>query len=498
MRSPRLLVLAAAVLCVSAQSPRLPPALDAAQGSANNTALDTPSTLTDTASILDTASAVNQNQGAPTDDTPPGLPKAPPMVTALDGQIGLSNIPNSNSNSDSTGAGRRDVSDYEQVFAGTAGNDAPVVGTAYFTYILVTNSSYEDGKAQCLATCTNTKGCVFVNLYYELGNPLIDSVYPEKSNLKCVLFGDVHTAEEKADYWNRQLSVQPNETTISIQNSSGYALATMDSELAAPDGYELVFGPISAANNAPGYMGFALLTEYSVDACAQMCNTRGPDPNTGACKYFNIWRAVNGSKPKTYTCAMYSEPTDASTADNTGQGSLHVTLSRGYKRISYIADGDFEQYTCPNNADFCFDTRAPGWTGTSPADGNDDATIFDFAPYAHMGTSVGLLGSAFGRDSYIGTLTATVVGDLLPEREYAVQFFYSSTYSGKESETPAFFEVLWNGEVVGPRANIGYSAWTSFAITVEAVGGGNDTLAIRGGGAPAYVFIDDVYLFLFE
>lgn len=109
---------------------------------------------------------------------------------------------------------------------------------------------------------------MFVNLYYEFNNTLLDFVFPEKSNLRCVLFGespfrerfkfdfaqlyvgDVHTAAEKTDYGNRYLAAQPSEGA-SIQNSSGYAsLAVM--EPTAPEGYTLVFGPVSAANNAPG------------------------------------------------------------------------------------------------------------------------------------------------------------------------------------------------------------------------------------------------------
>ncbi|KAJ7255518.1 hypothetical protein B0H12DRAFT_1050231 [Mycena haematopus] len=241
-------------------------------------------------------------------------------------------------------------------------------------------------------------------------------------------------------------------------------------------------------------MGFAMLDKYDVSACAELCNMRGPDSVGGACKYFNIWRAVVHSKPKTYTCAMYSAPTDESTAGNTGQGSLSVTLSRGYKRISHIADGNFEQYICPNNADFCFDARAPGWVGTSPFGGQDDATIFHYSSYAHTSVGVGLLGCAFGRDAYPGTLTPTTLGKLLPGKEYVVQFFYSSTYSGEELEESAFVDVLWNGEVAGSVS--GYSPWTYSQFAVQAVGGGNDTLAFKGGMAPAYVFIDDVYLFL--
>lgn len=51
-------------------------------------------------------------------------------------------------------------------------------------------------------------------------------------------------------------------------------------------------------------MGFAFLDKYDVDACAQLCNARGADPNGGGCAYFNIWRAVMRGIPTTYTCSM--------------------------------------------------------------------------------------------------------------------------------------------------------------------------------------------------
>lgn len=54
-------------------------------------------------------------------------------------------------------------------------------------------------------------------------------------------------------------------------------------------------------------MGFAFIDKYDVDACAQLCNTRGPDGMGGACQYFNIWRAVVSGVPTTYTCSFVSD-----------------------------------------------------------------------------------------------------------------------------------------------------------------------------------------------
>ncbi|KAJ7623169.1 hypothetical protein FB45DRAFT_704448, partial [Roridomyces roridus] len=262
-----------------------------------------------------------------------------------------------------------------------------------------------------------------------------------------------------------------------------------------PDGYDLIFGPISAANEAPGYMGFEFLDEYNPCACATFCNERAPDAEGGACKFFNIWRAEVNGTAKTYTCSMYTLPTNASTATNKGQGNLTVSLSRGYARKTYITDGEFEQYTCPTGQDpsFCFADQAPGWNGTSPVGGFKDATIFHFEEYAHEGSGVGLLGCAFGTDAMPGTLRPTLLG-LQRGRNYSVQFFHSSTYSGEDLEGPSFVEVLWNGAVAG-SVRVGYSPWTYFSFTVKAFGQGKDVLAFKGGMAPAYDFIDDVYVF---
>ncbi|KAJ7170497.1 hypothetical protein C8R43DRAFT_1085448 [Mycena crocata] len=488
----RFLVLAAAALCVSAQF-SLPPALQAAQDSANST-LASPNNLTDTDTIVQTAGVVDQKAGAPADDTLPGLPQSPTMLTALDGEIILSSIFDSNSTTLPRGLGKRDLSDYELIFNGSAGPDAAVQGTAYLTFTVVSNASYAQGLAECLDFCDKTIGCVFVNLYFEFNNPLLDFVFFQKSNLKCVLYGDVHTEGEKVNYGSQQLAPLPSATT-SIQSSSGYASLAM-SQPKVPAGYELVFGPISAANNAPGYMGFAFLDKYDPSACATLCNKRGPDSVGGACKYFNIWRALVRGVPTTYTCAMYSAPTNASTAVNTGQGHLTVTLSRGYRRISHVANGGFEDFKCDDRGDFCFAEKAPGWVGTSPTGGQYDATVFHYGPYAHAGTGVALLGCAFGSDPQPGTLKpAAALAGLVSGRAYVVQFFHASTYSGIELEGPAFVEVWWNGVLAG-SVRVGFSGWTYYEFTVIAVGGGKDVLLFKGGQAPAYDFLDDVYFFL--
>jgi hypothetical protein len=41
---------------------------------------------------------------------------------------------------------------------------------------------------------------VFVNVFYEFNNFLLDFVFGEKSNLKCAAYGDIHNATEKLNF----------------------------------------------------------------------------------------------------------------------------------------------------------------------------------------------------------------------------------------------------------------------------------------------------------
>lgn len=89
---------------------------------------------------------------------------------------------------------------------------------------------------------------VFANLYYEFNNEMLDHYDREQSNLKCAIYGDVHTAVEKTNHGGQQ-SYRQGDSLTYIQQSSGWA----SKELVEPDvpgGYELVFGPLNGANNA--------------------------------------------------------------------------------------------------------------------------------------------------------------------------------------------------------------------------------------------------------
>ncbi|KAJ7205432.1 hypothetical protein GGX14DRAFT_543887 [Mycena pura] len=279
------------------------------------------------------------------------------------------------------------------------------------------------------------------------------------------------------------------QAAIQVKKSS--AAAAIVASPRDPEGYHLVFGPTGGANNAPGYMGFTFLDKYDVNACAQLCNNRGADPVGGVCQYFNIWRAVVNGVPTTHTCAMYFLVADESTAVNTGQGDLVVTLSRGYARKNLVIDGGFEGFNACD--DFCFAASYANWIGTSPAGGDLDATIFFSPTLAKDGNGSGLLGAAFGDDTDAGTLTPTKPLATKAGATYVIQSFFVSSFSDPDSEAAAHVDILWNGVVVGGTS--GFTAAYTPTQSVSVKGTGNDTLSFHGGAAPAWTLIDDVGVF---
>ena len=169
---------------------------------------------------------------------------------------------------------------------------------------------------------------------------------------------------------------------------------------------------------------------------------------------------------------------------------MQVTYSRGYQRINYVVDGGFEGYDACDF--FCFATSYANWIGTSPAGGYLDALIFFYAPYAHTGNGVGLLGSGSGADALSGTLTPTQPLQTVAGQAYTIGFFQASAFSGPSNEAAAFIDVLWNGATV-LSIEPGFSNWEFYSVQV--VGTGNDVLAFYGGSAPAWSFIDDISVY---
>ncbi|KAF9522768.1 hypothetical protein CPB83DRAFT_863941 [Crepidotus variabilis] len=485
-----LLTITLAVRVTASVTNVVPPALKGAWNDPSNY-LVLEGTLTDTESITNTIAIVDQKSGAIGE---PNQPVPDTAITAVDGQLtaaGSSRTSNATARRElwkrSPGIHARAPSDYELVFGGTGvglqARDASIQGTAYLTFTLVNNATYN--VEDCLNFCDQVDKCVFANLYYEYNNDALD--HRETSNLKCAVYADVHSAAEKTNFGGQQLEAPPAGLTY-IQQSSGWSAKSLV-EPTAPDGYELTYGPTGGANNSPGYMGFAFLDRYDVDACAQECNKRGADGNGGACQYFNIWRAVVNGDPTTYSCSMYFVVSDESTAVNYGQGDLKVTFARGYQRKNYVVDGGFEGLPC---SDFCYKDSYSNWVGTSPVGGNLDASIFHYQPYAHAGNGVGLLGSASGLDTLSGTLSPAQPLQTQSGKNYVINFFHASAFSGP-LEANAVLEVLWNNVVVY-TIHPGYSNWQFYSVPV--IGQGNDVLAFRGGAAPAWSFIDDVAVFL--
>ncbi|TFK18627.1 hypothetical protein FA15DRAFT_689757 [Coprinopsis marcescibilis] len=448
---------------------------------------------TDISSIVSVVRNVNQKGGAAPDDLP-NQEVAETIVTAVDGRVTESGPSSSEKSSElKTPAIRRALEDYRVLFWGTGvqseDRDASVEGTAYLTHTLVPNTTYN--VEACLDYCSSVEGCVFANLYYEFNNYWLDFETPDKSNLKCALYGDVHGEEEKTNYGGQQSYLAPA-PLIYIQQSSGFVLdgGAVDPQPETPEGYALVFES-DKATEAPAYMEFFLLDKYDVDTCARECNQHAPDSIGGVCQFFNIWRAVIDGVPVTYVCVLFSLPTDEATAIYPGEDDVQVTLSRGYMRQNLVIDGGFEAYD--GCLDFCYEEAYEHWIGTSPAGGKDDATIFRAAMYARTAQTVGLLGSATGADSFAGTLTPANTLTTIEGRVYKVALFQNSAYSGPTFQKDSFLEILWNGEVV-KTVRPGYSDWAF--VEAEVVAEGDDVVEIRGGKAPAWTFVDDIGVWL--
>jgi phage-related tail fiber protein len=90
-----------------------------------------------------------------------------------------------------------------------------------------------------------------------------------------------------------------------------------------------------------------------------------------------------------------------------------------------------------------------------------------------------------------GTIAPTSPLTTVPGKTYQIDFFHSSSFNSPQFEAAAFLQVLWNGNIIGQLS--GYSVWQYHSFT--ATGTGSDLLSFHGGAAPAYDFIDDIYVF---
>ena len=119
-------------------------------------------TVTDTDNIVSTVYQVDQKSGADVANIPPDPPVPNTAVTAIDGSLTTAGSDgNSTSRRSFSELSTRQPSDYELVFSGTGtgpdDRDAAIEGTAYLTYSLVSNATYD--VDDCSNKCDQVESC---------------------------------------------------------------------------------------------------------------------------------------------------------------------------------------------------------------------------------------------------------------------------------------------------------------------------------------------------
>jgi len=131
-------------------------------GSSANNTLTLEDTQTDTEKIASTVQIVNQKASAPL-DAPPDQPPPPTSITAIDGELTNATISNNTSSTISRRSflTTRSVDDYEIMFQGTGtgpnDRDGSIEGTAYLTFTILPNATYD--VPGCLSFCDHVNGC---------------------------------------------------------------------------------------------------------------------------------------------------------------------------------------------------------------------------------------------------------------------------------------------------------------------------------------------------
>ncbi|KJA17604.1 hypothetical protein HYPSUDRAFT_70598 [Hypholoma sublateritium FD-334 SS-4] len=247
-----------------------------------------------------------------------------------------------------------------------------------------------------------------------------------------------------------------------------------DTTPVTPAGFQLAFGPLTAATSAPFYMGFVSIDTYDVAACAALCKSRDPDSVGGACQFFNIWTPVVNGTTSTSSCSLYSRPTDASTATNIPdpESGLAVSLSRGYVRTSVDPNGGFE-------------STPSGWTVSLGS-----AISTNSAAIAHTGTGVARLLSV---PAVPATLAPAAALATVSGSPYVITFFEETTNITASGN--ATLAVKWNGNLVFSVDGFFGGSWRYHSIPVTAVGA--DTLQFSATGTTiAEIDVDDVYVLI--
>ena len=199
----------------------------------------------------------------------------------------------------------------------------------------------------------------------------------------------------------------------------------------------------------------------------------------------------------------YDTVTDASTATNTGQGTLLVTNSRGYSRVSAVQDGSFQDFTCIVTAsNGCPFAPSAFWTRVFTV-GNDFILVNNFP--AHSGTSSALFffdsaEAIEGQTDVPSTLAYTPKLKVVPGAQYLLSFFFTPNSFGPTSGSDTLISVLWNGadvlDVKEPANSDISQSLTFLNAQVVVTATGNDTLVFQNGAAdPHQMYLDDIALF---
>ncbi|THX78642.1 hypothetical protein D6D04_05634 [Aureobasidium pullulans] len=235
----------------------------------------------------------------------------------------------------------------------------------YLTY--KTLSTYD--PKQCTAACDKISSCQFANIYYEK-DP--DSKNNPVDVIKCSLYSMPQTnctATNKGQ-WRGTFHVL-------VTGSNGYNKAAAPK---TPAGYSL--DTLPAAVNAPVYDSVGqwrfiqpvYLNSYDPALCAAACDKQtawdksqaSDDCNYKTCVYANMYILSQNGVPKTVVCALYTEATDASYANNYGystdtdsyQVSNSIALTNttavkaGYPQLCAALPGDID-YLSKVGQEFC-------------------------------------------------------------------------------------------------------------------------------------------------
>ncbi|KAG9832415.1 hypothetical protein KCU98_g12821, partial [Aureobasidium melanogenum] len=125
------------------------------------------------------------------------------------------------------------------------------------------------------------------------------------------------------------VALGPQSTDDSVSAFLSYsafaATAVSAASTAVPSGYVNTFSNLDASNNAYGYMGYTLLTDYNTQTCADKCT------KINGCQAFNIYYerdptvnpdSDNCNDPASLTqikCVFWSGPVTSDNANNAGQ-----------------------------------------------------------------------------------------------------------------------------------------------------------------------------------